>query len=155
MIDRELNNIEENHAELTRCNSILEGNWADSSAEQFKNTYLGPIEAAGTSYIADIIPQAQELRRNIEELDNLQIQFDTLKKELRDLCQHPSWEGCGIGVVEGYDLNNTALHGQEFFVITKEEMPYLNDDDMMEHLAYLRVTNLDEMANARYYSLTI
>ena len=153
MIDRELNNIEANQAELARCNSILEENWIDSSAEQFKNTYLGPIEAAGTSYIAEIAVQAQELRRNMEDLENLLVQFDTLKEELRELCRHPSWEGCGIGVVEGYDLNNTALHGQEFFVLTKEEMPYLNDDEMMEHLAFMRVTNLGDMADARYYSL--
>jgi hypothetical protein len=53
-------------------------------------------------------------------------------------------------MVEGRDSLNPTYHCQEFFVITKDEVPYLNDKEMMARLASLRVTNLDEMENAHY-----
>jgi hypothetical protein len=153
MIIKDINTIKANQEEFKRCNQILDDNWTDSSAEQFKTTYLGPIEAAGTTFVAESFVHGQELRHHLQELEELKFRLSKLKEELYEICHHPSWEGCGIGVVEGYDLNNQALHGQEFFVITDEEMPYLNDDDMMEHLAFMRVTNLNEMTDARFYSL--
>lgn len=150
MIEKDLNDIKANQEELKRINGILDENWTDASAEQFKATYLGPIEAAGTAFIGDSFVHAQELRSCMEEVEELKLQFTKLKSELFDICQHPSWEGCGIGMVEGRDSLNPTYHCQEFFVITKDEVPYLNNKEMMARLASLRVTNLDEMENAHY-----
>lgn len=151
MIDKDLNDIKCNQDELKRINNILDENWTDSSAEQFKTTYLGPIEAAGTAFIGESFVHAHELRSYLSDLEDLKIQFEKLKLELFDICNHPSWEGCGVGMVEGY-TPITHYRGQEFFVITKKEMPYLNEDEVMERLAYLRVTGLDEMENAHFYA---
>lgn len=150
MIDKDLNDIKYNQEEFKRINGILDENWSDASAEQFKATYLGPIEAAGTAFIVESFVHAQELRSCLSDIDNLRLKFRNLKSELLDICYHPSWEGCGIGMVEGRDSNNPTYHCQEFFVITKNEVPYLNDKEMMARLAGLRVTNLDEMENAHY-----
>ena len=53
MIEKDINNFQANHEELKRCNSILEDNWTDSSAEQFKTTYLGPIDATCATFIGE------------------------------------------------------------------------------------------------------
>ncbi len=152
MIEKELHNIEGNQNELKRINRILEDNWTDTSAEQFKTTYLGPIEAAGTAFIGESFVHAQELRNNLVELEELEIQFNRLCSELSDICQNPSWNGCGICLVEGRDAINPTYHCQEFFVITKDEIPYINDKETMAQLSFLRVTNLDDMENAHYYA---
>jgi len=150
MIEKDLNDIKANQEELKRINMILDENWTDSSAEQFKQTYLGPIEAAGTAFIGETFVHAQELRSYLTDIEELRLQFRKLESELADICQHPSWEGCGIGMVEGRNPNNHSVRCHEFFVLTKDEVPYLNDEDVLEHLAYLRVTGLDEMENAHY-----
>ena len=152
MILKDINIIKANQEELKRCNQILDDNWTDSSSEQFKATYLGPIEAAGTSFVAESFIHGQELRRYLQQLEELKYQFKKLKSELSDICQNPSWQGCGIGMVEGYDSLNSNYHCQRFFVITKEEMNYVNEKDVMEKLAFLRVTTLDEMENAHFYA---
>jgi hypothetical protein len=146
-----LNDIEYNQQELQKCNKFLEDEWTDSSADQFKSTYLGPIEAAGTTFIGESFGHAQQLQHKIAELDELYKKFKNLCEELDDICQHPSWEGCGIGTVEGH-TPITHYHEQKFFVITKDEMPYLNDKGTMEWLAYRRVTGLDDMENAHFYA---
>lgn len=154
MILKDINTIKANQDELKRCNQILEENWTDSSAEQFKTTYLGPIEAAGTAFVAESFVHGQTLRRRLQELEELMFRLNKLQRELSDICQHPSWEGYGIGVVEGY-TPITHYHSQEFFVITKNEMQYLNESEVMERLASLRVTGLEEMENARFYAPVI
>ena len=151
MIEREVNDIKANQNELKRINSILDENWTDSSAEQFKETYLGPIEAAGTAFIGESFNHAHELRSYLSDLEELKIQFERLKTELLDICQHPTWEGCGVGIVEGY-TPISHYRSQEFFVITKEEMPYLNESEVMEQLAYRRVTVLEDMEDAHFYA---
>ncbi len=150
MFEKDVNEIKENQEELKRINKVLEDNWIDSSADQFKTTYLGPIEAAGTAFIGESIVHAHELKLCQEELAELILRFNKLKSELSDICQHPSWDGCGIGMVEGRDAKNPGYHCQEFFVMTKEEVPYLNDEETMEELASLRVTNLVEMENPHF-----
>ena len=147
-----LNDIEYNQQELHKCNKFLEDEWTDSSAVQFKETYLGPIESAGTAFIGESFGQAQQLQEKIADLDELHQRFKRLCEELDDICQHPSWDGCGIGMVEGYTPIN-HYHAQKFFVITPDEMLYLNDKETMEQLAFHRVKGLKEMENAHFYAL--
>ena len=149
MIEKDINNFKINHDELKRCNLILDDNWTDSSAEQFKNTYLGPIEAAGTAFVSESLVHAQELRRSMEELEELELRFKELSNELSDICSHPSWDGCGIGVVDGHDK---LYSGQEFFVVPKDKMRYINERDVMARLAMLQITTLDEFSDPRFYS---
>ena len=40
MILKDINTIKANQEELKRCNQILEDNWIDSSADQFKQPIL-------------------------------------------------------------------------------------------------------------------
>jgi hypothetical protein len=150
MIIKDIETIKANQEELKRCNQILEDNWIDSSADQFKTTYLGPIEAAGTTFVAETFVHGQELRHHLQELEELKCKLSKLKEELYEICHHPSWEGCGIGMVEGHDSLNPSCHCQEYFVLTKDEVPYLNDKEVMARLASLRVTNLDDMENAHF-----
>lgn len=152
MIEKDINNFKINHDELKRCNMILDDNWTDRSAEQFKTTYLGPIETAGTAFVGESLVHAQELRRSMEELEELELRFKQLSNELSDICSHPSWEGCGIGVVEGHDELNSQLSGQEFFVVPKDKMLYINERDVMARLAMLQITTLDEFSDPRFYS---
>ena len=152
MIEKDINNIKINHEELKRCNAILEENWNDSSSEQFKNTYLGPIDAACATFVGESFVHAQELNRNLQELEELRLRYSHLTRELQDICSHPSWNGCGIGIVEGNDELNSQLHCQEFFVVPKEEMPYLNNSDVMARLAIRQVTTLEEHENPRFYT---
>ena len=79
MIEREVNDIKANQDELKRINSILDENWTDSSAEQFKMTYLGPIEAAGTAFIGESFVHAHELRSYLSDIEDLRSQFERLK----------------------------------------------------------------------------
>ena len=152
MIEKDINNFKINHDELKRCNLILDDNWTDRSAEQFKTTYLRPIEAAGTTFVGESLVHAQELRRSMEELEELELRFRQLSNELSDICSHPSWDGCGIGVVEGHDELNSQLSGQEFFVVPKDKMRYINERDVMTRLAMLQITTQDEFCNPRFYS---
>ena len=150
MIIKDIDTIKANQEELKRCNQILEDNWIDSSADQFKTTYLGPIEAAGTTFVAESFVHGQELRHHLQELEELKSRLEKLKSELYDICQNPSWEGCGIGMVEGRNPNNQYISSQEYFVITEDEMPYLNQKDVIEDIALLRVTNLVKKKNAHF-----
>ena len=152
MIEKDINNFQANHEELKRCNSILEDNWTDSSAEQFKTTYLGPIDATCATFIGESFIHVQELNRNLEELEELSTRLRKMTNELSEICKNPSWRGCGIGVVEGHDELNPQLHCQEFFVVPKDRMPYLNNDDVMARLAMLQVTTLEEHENPRFYT---
>ena len=152
MIEKDINNFKINHDELKRCNLILDDNWTDRSAEQFKTTYIGPIEAAGTAFVGESFVHAQELKRSMEELEELELRFKQLSNELSDICSHPSWDGCGIGVVEGHDELNSQLSGQEFFVVPKDKMRYINERDVMARLAMLQITTLDEFSDPRFYS---
>jgi len=152
MIEKDINNIKINHEELKRCNAILEENWNDSSSEQFKNTYLGPIDAACATFVGESFVHAQELNRNLQELEELRLRYSHLTRELQDICSHPSWNGCGIGIVEGHDELNQQLRCTEFFVIPKEKMPYLNEEEVMFRLASLQVTSLDEFINPHFYA---
>ncbi len=147
---KDIGDIEYNQKELSKCNKILNEIWADSSAEQFRKTYQGPIEAAGTAFVSESIGHIRQLNQELEELDSLKIEFNQFVNELQDICSHPSWEGCGIGMVEGHDSLNPSCHCQEYFVLTKDEVPYLNDKEVMARLASLRVTNLDDMENAHF-----
>jgi hypothetical protein len=85
MIEKDINNFKINHDELKRCNMILDDNWTDRSAEQFKTTYLGPIETAGTAFVGESLVHAQELRRSMEELEELELRFKQLSNELSDI----------------------------------------------------------------------
>jgi len=149
MIEKDINNFKINHDELKRCHLILDDNWTDRSAEQFKTTYLGPIEAAGTAFVSESLVHAQELRRSMEELEELELRFKELSNELSDICSHPSWDGCGIGIVDGHDK---LYSGQEFFVVPKDKMRYINERDVMARLAMLQITTLDEFSDPRFYS---
>ena len=149
---KDIGDIEYNQKELSKCNKILNEIWTDSSAEQFKKTYQGPIEAAGTVFVSESIGHVQLLNRELEELDSLKSEFNQLVNELQDICNHPSWNGCGIGIVEGNDELKSQLHCQEFFVVPKEEMPYLNNSDVMARLAIRQVTTLEEHENPRFYT---
>ena len=151
MILKDINTIKANQEELKRCNKILEDNWTDSSADQFKTTYLGPIEAVGTAFVAESFVHGQTLRRHLQELEELMFQLGKLKNELSDICQHPSWEGCAIGIVDGRTPENETYGTQEFFVLTKEEVPLLNDEDELLRIAETRVTNIVELENARFH----
>ncbi len=152
MIENDLNTFQTNHNELKRCNSILEENWKDSSADQFRTTYLGPIDTACTAFIGESFVHAQELRRCLEELEELGTNYRKLINELSEICSNPSWKDCGIGIVEGHDELNRQLHCQEFFVVPKDKMPYLNNKEVMARLAMLQVTTLDEHENPRFYT---
>ena len=147
---KDIGDIEYNQKELSKCNKILDEIWADNSAEQFRKTYQGPIEAAGTTFVSESIGHIRQLNQELEELDSLKSEFNQFVNELQDICSYPSWKGCGIGMVEGYDSLNPSCHCQEYFVLTKDEVPYLNDKEVMARLASLRVTNLDDMENAHF-----
>jgi len=149
---KDIGDIEYNQNELNKCNKILNEIWTDSSAEQFKKTYQGPIEAAGTAFVSESIGHVQLLNRELEELDSLKSEFNQLVNELQDICSHLSWNGCGIGIVEGHDELNQQMRCTEFFVIPKEDMPYLNEEDVMVRLASRQITSLDEFINPHFYA---
>ena len=151
MILKDINTIKANQEELRRCNQILEDNWTDISADQFKTTYLGPIEAAGTSFVAESFVHGQTFRKNLQDLEELMFRLDKLQNELSDICQHPSWEGCAVGIVNGRTPENKTYASQEFFVLTKDEVPLLNDEDELLRIAMTRVTNLVDLENARFH----
>ena len=151
MILKDINTIKANQEELKRCNQILEDNWTDTSAEQFKTTYLGPIEAAGTAFVAESFVHGQTLRRQLQELEELMFRLNKLQHELSDICQRPSWEGCAVGIVDGRTPENKTYASQEYFVLTKDEVPLLNDKDELLRIAMTRVTNLVDLENARFH----
>jgi hypothetical protein len=47
---------------------------------------------------------------------------------------------------------NSQLSGQEFFVVPKDKMRYINEKDVMSRLAMLQVTTLDEFCDPHFYS---
>ena len=96
-------------------------------------------------------PHGQTLRRQLQELEELMFRLNKLQHELSDICQRPSWEGCAVGIVDGRTPENKTYASQEYFVLTKDEVPLLNDKDELLRIAMTRVTNLVDLENARFH----
>lgn len=150
MITKYIDNITSDIVVLKKMSDILMNNWQDRNAMTFQGSIIQKILDYYGNYQTDAESFIDELKRNMEAIEENMYEIEHTFSELNDICMEPSIQGCGIVRVRGVELNDVVC--TRFFVLTREEMKYVNHNEHLERLAYDRCPELRTIEDVWFYT---
>lgn len=144
MIQKKIADIDNDMSILRRCNNILFTHWKDGNADNFNTAIVQGIENQYLSFSQEVNGASAELKSLQKELEQSSLDIQKTAREIENLCQNPSIQGCHACQVFGSGVNDFTEE-RRYFVLGKNESQFINSPEYLMSVAHQRCTGLQNI----------